>query len=110
MRRKIRRSIKSFWRALMDALPAKWHVAIDHFRYYGGFPNLRYPKTFSEKTAYRKLYDRDPKMPPMVDKIASKELMAARFGASFAIPTLALLSRSKLEGISVNWAGGWSAV
>jgi hypothetical protein len=38
------------------------------------------------------LYDRDPRIPPMVDKIAAKEQMASRFGRDFIIPTLATFS------------------
>jgi hypothetical protein len=38
------------------------------------------------------LYDRDPRIPPMVDKIAAKEQMASRFGPDFIIPTLATFS------------------
>jgi hypothetical protein len=72
-----------------DALPAGAHVQFDHFRNHGSLPNLRRPVTFSEKIAHRKLYDRDPRIPPLVDKIAAKGLMASRFGSDFVIPTLA---------------------
>ena len=74
----------------MDLLPAKWHVGLDHFRFHGTFPDLAHPKTLSEKIAYRKLYDRDPRMPSLADKIVAKEQMAARFGPDFIIPTLAV--------------------
>jgi hypothetical protein len=77
------------WKLIRDALPERQHVILDHLRFLGTLPNLKDPKTFSEKIAYRKLYDRDPRMPPMVDKITAKELMAARFGPEFIIPTLA---------------------
>jgi hypothetical protein len=38
------------------------------------------------------LYDRDPRIPPLVDKIAAKEQMASRFGPDFIIPTMATFS------------------
>jgi hypothetical protein len=81
--------LKPVWAVFRDALPAKAHVELDHFRAYGKLPDLKHPRTFSEKIARRKLYDHDPKMPPLVDKIVAKELMAARFGPDFIIPTLA---------------------
>ena len=72
----------------MDLLPARWHVALDHFRFHGKFPNLEHPTTLSEKIASRKLNDRDPRFPALVDKITAKEAMATRFGPDFIIPTL----------------------
>jgi hypothetical protein len=62
---------------------------LDHFRYHGRLPNLQQPRTFSEKIAHRKLYDRDPRIPLLVDKIAAKEQMAGRFGQDFILPMLA---------------------
>jgi hypothetical protein len=85
----LKRMLKGPWVIFRDALPAKAHVALDHFRNHGKFPNLKHPATFSEKIAYRKLYDRDPRIPSLVDKIAAKEQMASRFGTEFIIPTLA---------------------
>jgi hypothetical protein len=81
--------LRPAWVVFRDALPAKTHVALDHIRNHGKLPNLKHPATFSEKIAYRKLYDRDPRIPPLVDKITAKEKMASRFGEDFIIPTLA---------------------
>ena len=85
----LRQFIKPAWNVIRDLLPAKTHVQVDHFRAYGHIPNLKHPKTFAEKIAYRKLYDRDRRIAPLIDKIVSKEMMAARFGPDFIIPTLA---------------------
>ena len=95
MNKALKRLLKPAWRAFVNVLPSKWHVDLDHFMAHGRLPNLGHPKTFSEKIAYRKLYDRDPRMPPLVDKIVSKELMAARFGPDFIIPTLATFESEK---------------
>jgi hypothetical protein len=81
--------LKPVWRVFRDALPAKAHVALDHLRNHGQLPNLKRPATFSEKIAVRKLYDRDPRIPSLVDKISAKQQMASRFGDDFIIPTLA---------------------
>jgi TupA-like ATPgrasp len=85
--------LKPFWVVFRDALPARAHVVIDHFRNHGKLPDLQHPATFSEKIAYRKLYDRDPRIPSLVDKITAKEKMASRFGTDFIIPTLATFDR-----------------
>ena len=96
MSSRLRDFLQSIWRGVLDLLPARWHVALDHLRFHGKLPDLRRPKTLSEKIAYRKLYDHDPRMPSLVDKILSKELMAARFGMDFIIPTLATF-QSEME-------------
>jgi len=93
MDRPLNKLLKPIWAVFRDALPSKWHVIIDHLRIHGKVPNLGHPRTFNEWTAWRKLYDRDPRMPPLVDKIVAKELMAARFGSEFIIPTLATFER-----------------
>ena len=82
--------LKPIWAVIRDALPARAHVQLDHFRFHGRFANLNHPRTFSEKIAWRKLYDRDARIPPLVDKIAAREQMAARFGEDFVIPALAV--------------------
>jgi hypothetical protein len=86
----IRSLFKACWTVLRDALPTRWHVVVDHYRYHGQLPNLKHPRTFSEKIAYSKLHNRDPRMPALIDKIAVKEQMAGHFGAEFVIPTLAV--------------------
>lgn len=82
--------LKPVWVIFRDALPAKTHVKLDHLRNHGKLPDLQHPCTFSEKIAHRKLYDRDPRIPPLVDKIAAKEQMSSRFGVDFVIPTQAV--------------------
>ena len=86
----LKRLLKPVWVVFRDALPAKTHVALDHLRNHGKLPDLQHPSTFSEKIAYRKLYDRDPRIPSLVDKISAKEQMSSSFGADFIIPTLAM--------------------
>jgi len=82
---------RPFWRCFLQILPAKMHIVLVYWRQFGRIPNLADPKTFNEKILHRMLYDRDPRMPSLVDKIAAKEAMAARFGNGFIIPTLATL-------------------
>jgi hypothetical protein len=95
MMERLREMAQSAWRSLLDLLPAKWHVTLDHLRFHRSFPDLKNPKTLSEKIAWRKLYEHDPRMPALVDKIASKERMAARFGEGTVIPTLATFASER---------------
>jgi hypothetical protein len=88
VKRRSRRLLKRVWTLFADMLPKTLHVRIDHLRIHGKLPNLEHPRTFSEKITHRKLYDLDPRMPKLIDKIAAKEQMAARFGPGFVIPSL----------------------
>lgn len=49
--------------------------------------HLRRPRRFSEWVQHRKLYDRDPRLAPLIDKLAVKSLVAATLGADWVIPT-----------------------
>lgn len=86
----LKRLFKPLWTPFRDALPTRAHVVVDQLRAHHRLPNLMHPITFSEKIAQRMLYDRDPRIPALVDKIAAKQQMAARFGADFVIPSLAV--------------------
>lgn len=54
----------------------------------GYWPNLKNPKTFSEKLQWLKLYDRKPQYTKMVDKITAKEYVSKTIGEKYVIPTL----------------------
>jgi hypothetical protein len=83
-------SIRSIKRKVLDALPARWHVMFDFARAHRRLPNLANPRTFNEKIAWRKLYERDERLPDLVDKIKAKEIIAGKFGDGLVIPTLAV--------------------
>ena len=51
-------------------------------------PNLRHPRTFSEKVAWRKLYQRNPEFSVYSDKAAVKGKMAKLVGEQHIIETL----------------------
>ncbi len=58
-----------------------------------GYPlNLRNPRTFSEKLCWRKLYDRNPLLPVIVDKYAVRGFVARELGerraAELLVPLL----------------------
>jgi hypothetical protein len=68
---------------------------LDQLTVHGRFPDLKNPKTFNDKIAWRMLYDHDPRMPPLVDKILVKEIMSTRFGSDFIIPTLGIFDNEQ---------------
>ena len=88
----IKAAVKPLYTAALNALPARAHVICDYLRVYQRLPNLENPQTYSEKIASRKLYDRDPRLPQLVDKIRVKEVIARKFGPSFVFPTLGVWS------------------
>ena len=50
--------------------------------------NLQTPTRFSELVQVRKLTDRDPRMPPRLDKVAVKQIVAHELGQDFLTPTI----------------------
>jgi hypothetical protein len=73
-------------RCLIDgvllALPLRARISLDFFRHHGKFQRLASPRTFSEKIAHRKLFDRDPRMPFLSDKILVKQHVMEVLGQS----------------------------
>ena len=49
---------------------------------------LAAPRTFNAWVQHRKLHDRDPRLPGLLDKVAVKATVAARLGADWVTPTL----------------------
>lgn len=86
----LRGLLQAAYRFVGDLLPARMHATLGYVRVHGRFPNLRAPATFTEKILWRKLFERDGRLPDLVDKIRSKEIVAARFGEELVIPTLAI--------------------
>jgi len=84
-----KRLLRPAYFALRGSLPVSWQVRMDFLNAHGCFPNLRHPKTFNEKMAWRKLYDHDPRFPNLLDKIKVKDYIARRYGRDLIIPTLA---------------------
>lgn len=56
----------------------------------GRFPNLIAPRTFNERITHRMIFDRDPRLPVICDKIAVKRFIADAVGDRFNVPTLGI--------------------
>jgi hypothetical protein len=59
-----------------------------YFHHFRRLPNLRDPRTFNEKIAWRKLCQHNPQFPVFSDKIAAKAEIAKLIGAQYIIETL----------------------
>jgi hypothetical protein len=76
------------YKSVLDVLPDYAAVNLMYFRTFRRLPNLRHPRTFSEKIAWRKLYQHNPRFPIFSDKIAVKAEIAKLIGEQHIIETL----------------------
>jgi hypothetical protein len=84
-RRSLRRLRRSPW--IGPRLVKAWHE--DHFAQKIGRPlRLHPPVTFNDHILHRILYDRDPRLKIVCDKIAVRRLIRERLGESFVVPLL----------------------
>jgi hypothetical protein len=66
----------------------KTSIRLEFVCFHGRLPRLNPPVTFSEKVVYRKMTDRDPRMPTLQDKVLVKEHIARTLGEDWIIPNL----------------------
>lgn len=74
-------------------LPDRFYLRVLFRLEMGRWPNLRHPKTFSEKIQWLKLYNRRPEYTKMVDKYAVKDYVASIIGEEYVIPTLGVWNK-----------------
>jgi hypothetical protein len=63
---------------LIALLPTRIAIVILYFRRFFTFPNIDKPMTFNEKLQHRKLYDRNPLLTVVADKLAAKEYIKSK--------------------------------
>lgn len=73
---------------LLRLLPDDLYVCLLYFKHLHCLPNLKNPKTFSEKIQWLKLHDRKSEYTNMVDKIKVKDYVAKLVGDEYIVPTL----------------------
>lgn len=76
------------WRQRRATDFSRFRINLTYFWRHGRLPDLADPQTFTEHVQFRKLHDRDMRMPPLADKLAVKQIVAARIGPGWIIPTL----------------------
>jgi hypothetical protein len=84
----IRNIVGKVYRVVIDRLPDYAAVNLMYFASFRRLPNLRNPRTFNEKIAWRKLYQHNPKFTIFSDKIAAKAEIAKLIGEQHIIETL----------------------
>jgi len=67
--------------ALRDRMPDEWVVRRNYFHRFGVYPDLRDPRTLSEKITWLKLHGATPLHRRCADKIAVRDWVADRVGA-----------------------------
>lgn len=73
---------------LMPLLPDALAVRLIYLKVFKRLPNLKHPRTFNEKIAWRKLYQHDNRFTLFADKIAAKREVAELIGKHYIIDSL----------------------
>jgi hypothetical protein len=79
---------RSVCKKIVGVLPDRQALQILHLWKLHALPRLENPQTFSDKIAWRKLYQRDPRFTLLTDKVTVKEQVAKIIGETHIIPTL----------------------
>lgn len=69
-------------------IPAWCRVHLTYLWQHRRALRLRAPRRFTEWVQHRKLHDRDPRLPTLVDKVAVKAVVATALGSEWITPTL----------------------
>ncbi len=85
---KARSMFSPFYFNMLKHFPLTSRLKIEFFRKHRRFLNLVAPATYNEKIAWRKLYDRDPRLPLWSDKIEVKKIVSRIIGKEFVLPDL----------------------
>ena len=72
---------------ILRLFPNKPYLLLQYYKNFHRLPNLKQPKTFSEKILWLKLHDRNPLFTTMVDKFLAKNYVANIIGEKYIIPT-----------------------
>src|SRR6058998_752106 len=84
----MRRLLTHCYHRLLAGLPLRMAVSLAYAAGHGTLPHLGNPTTFTEKIQYRKLYDRDARLPRLADKVRVKAYVEAKLGEAWVVPTL----------------------
>lgn len=86
--------MKNLIKKCMRVLPDSWHISLMFFHAFKRLPDLKNPKTYSEKLQWLKLYYRKPECTVMVDKHLVKKYVADKIGEEYIIPTLGVWGKA----------------
>jgi tetratricopeptide (TPR) repeat protein len=74
---------------------AQWNLLIRYRDVFGVFPRLHPPVSFNEHILHRIIYDRDPRLRILCDKLAVRHLIEERVGKQYVVPLLGLWERPR---------------
>ena len=74
---------------------SQWGLAFDYQRAFGVWPRLNPPVSFNERILHRIIYDRDPKLRIVCDKLAVRQLIGERVGVEYVVPLLGVWERPR---------------
>jgi Flp pilus assembly protein TadD len=88
-----------FWQARMNREAAiedfaQWNLLFRHRALFRATPRLHPPVSYNEHVLHRIIYDRDPRLRIVCDKLAVRELIEQRVGAEFVVPVLGVWERA----------------
>lgn len=84
---------------ILRLLPDKSYLLVQYYKNFHCLPNLKEPKTFSEKILWLKLHDRNPLFTIMVDKFLAKKYVASIIGEKYVIPTYGVWKKAE----EIDW-------
>lgn len=72
-----------------------WSLVTRYRAIFGVFPRLNPPVSFNEHITHRIIFDRDPRLPIVCDKLAVRDLIEERVGKKYVVPLLGVWERPK---------------
>lgn len=78
-----KRILKQAYRTLWPLVPPLVDETLQMWRNLGYIPNIRSPRTFNEKVAYRKLFTRDHRFSNLADKLMVREFVKRQIGVDY---------------------------
>ncbi len=89
---------KSFWGRFLRyglgrLIPDRIYISLDYRRIFKTWPDLRNPKTYSEKLQWLKLHDRNPIYRIIADKLLVRNYVAEKIGDGYMFPLLGVYDR-----------------
>lgn len=73
---------------LTSLIPDILYIQYQYYKHFNRFPNLKNPKTFTEKIQWLKLNNRNPLYTTLVDKYSVREYVASKIGEEYLIPLI----------------------
>jgi len=85
--------------AMAAADLAQWRLLLRYRAVFGAFPRLNPPVSFNERILHRIIYDRDPRLRILCDKLAVRGFIEDRVGKECVVPVLGVWERA----IEIPW-------